>query len=198
MRKRNWLFCCILFSVSSVQSQKNWHPFAGLHVSANSDLYYVGPSFSAGVIHPIGKKKKWSWAPELHYFRQYEEYPQTSITHSWDKFVSFSIRSNFNYKANSKTNKGFIIGGGLGFQYGKDECVTVTQTGNIKEENVHYDAINYKSFMLTFNTGYSFLLKKEKSIQVLFSAIGPYKARDEYGSYTEIISVLSLGTRFVF
>ena len=136
--------------------------------------------------------------PEVHYFRQYEEYPQSIISHSWDKFVSFSFRSNFNYKMGKKPEKGFLIGGGIGFQYGKDECVTVTQNGNIKEENVHYDAIKYKSLMLTFNTGYAFALgKKGKSLQLIFSAIGPYQAKDEYGSYTEIISVLSLGTRIV-
>jgi hypothetical protein len=196
--KKIYLTVAIYFlCVFSVSSQKDWKPFAGIHISANSDLYYVGPSFSAGVIHPIGKNRKWSWAPEVQYFRQYEKYPLTSTTHSWDKFVSFSLRSNFNYQTGKKSGKGFFIGGGIGFQHGKDECVTVIQNGSIKEENMHYDAVKYNSLMLSFNMGYSFRVKKNKLLHALITTIGPYKARDEYGTYLEIISVLNAGVRLV-
>ena len=196
--KKNILLAVIVFTTfSSVNGQKNWKPFAGVHISASSDLYYIGPSFSGGVIHPFGKNKKWNWAPEIQYFRQYTTYPVSGISHSWDKFVSFSIRSNFNYKIGKTPGKGTFIGGGIGFQKAKDECATVTQNGTIKEENMHFDAIKFGAFMITFNAGYTFPLKKNKSLQAIISTIGPQTAKDHLGTYIEAISVMSAGIRVV-
>jgi len=118
-------------------------------------------------------------------------------SHSWDKFVSFSIRSNFNYKIGKNPAKGVFIGGGFGFQNAKDECVTVTQNGLIKEENVHYDAIKFGAVMLTFNAGYIFPLKKNKSIQTVISIIGPQTAKDYLGTYLEAVSLMNAGVRVV-
>jgi hypothetical protein len=188
------IVCFIFFSANS---QTSWRPFAALHISASSDLYYIGPSFSAGVNHVLGKKKKWVWAPEVQYFRQYSVYSGEGATHSWDKFVSVSIRSNFNYQTGKKSGKGFFIGGGIGFQKAKDECATITQNGTIKEENVHFDAIKFGTVMFTFNAGYTFPLKKNRSLQALISTIGPQTAKDYLGTYVEAISLISTGLRIV-
>ncbi len=195
--KKHLFFFLICFITLQSFSQNKWKPFAGFNISSSSDLYYVGPSFSGGVIHPIGKKGKWSWAPEIQYFKNSNQYATAGTVSEWDKFESISIRSNFNYTFGKKTGRGFIIGGGAGFQKAKDECVTVTQNGNVKEENVHYDAIKFGTFMLTFNTGYSFPLKKNRSIQTLISIIGPQTAKDYLGTYVEAISVMNIGVRFV-
>lgn len=197
MKKKSLLVIIIFTTFSAVNGQKNWKPFAGVHISANSDLYYVGPSFSGGVIHAIGKKKKWNWAPEVQYFRQYETYSDNGPSHSWDKFISFSIRSNFNYKIGKNRGKGIFIGGGFGFQKAKDECATITQNGIIKEENIHFDAIKFGAVMLTFNAGYDFSLKKNKSLQAIISIIGPQTAKDHLGTYIEGISLMSAGIRVV-
>lgn len=201
-KKTNMKKYLFFFLISSITlqsfSQNKWKPFAGIHISGNSDLYYVGPSFSGGVIHPLGKTKKWNWVPELQYFRKYSKYDEIGNSHSWDRFISFSIRSNFNYQIGKNTSKGIFVGGGLGFQYAKDECATVTQNGTIKEENLHYDAIRYGVVMLTFNAGYNFPLKKNKSLQAIITAIGPHTAKDDLGEYIEIISVLNAGIRIQF
>jgi hypothetical protein len=195
--KKYLLFFLVYTLALQSFSQDKWKPFVGLNASASSDLYYVGPSFSAGVIHSIGKKGRWGWAPEIQYFKKHNEYASNGPISEWDKFESFSIRSNFNYKFGNKSGKGFIIGGGIGFQRAKDECVTVTQNGNVKEENVHFDAIRFGAFMLTFNTGYSFPLKKNRSIQTIVSIIGPQTAKDYLGTYVEAISVMNAGIRLV-
>ncbi len=197
MKKIIILPIAIFLLILTVNGQSRWHPFAGVNISANSDLYYVGPSFSAGVIHAIGKNKKWTWAPEVQYFRNYSTYGESSTSHSWDKFISFSVRSNFNYKFGKNPAKGAFLGGGFGFQKAKDECVTVTQNGLIKEENVHYDAIKYGAVMLTFNAGYIFPLKKNKSIQTVISIIGPQTAKDYLGTYVEVVSLMNVGVRVV-
>jgi len=197
MKKFLPLFIIFSLFYLSANGQKNWHPFAGIHISASNDLYYTGPSFSGGVSHPLGRKKKWSWAPEVQYFRQYTTYGGDGTTHSWDKFVSISVRSNFNYHTGKKSAKGFFIGGGAGFQKAKDECATVTQNGAIKEVNVHYDAIRFGAFMFTFNAGYSFPLRKNRSLQAVVSIIGPQTARDELGTYVEAVSLISAGLRVV-
>jgi hypothetical protein len=197
MRKLSLIAVIIIFSCLSASSQKNWKPFLGTNISLSADGYYVGPSFSVGVTHSIGKKKKWSWAPEVTYFRRSSTYPYSSTVSEKDKFESFSVRSNFNYQIGKKSGRGFFIGGGIGFQRASDECWTITQNGSIKEVNVHYDAIKYGILTATFNTGYTFPLKKDKSIQVLISAIGPHTAKDYLGTYVEVISVLSIGARIV-
>jgi hypothetical protein len=193
MRKYALFFIIFFAAFSSVDGQKNWRPFAGVHISSSNDLYYIGPSFSGGIIH----NKKWAWAPEVQYFRQYTAYPVTATSHSWDKFVSFSLRSNFNYKIGKNPGKGIFIGGGIGFQKAKDECATITQAGTIKEENIHFDAVKFGAVMLTFNAGYTFPLKKNKSLQAIASIIGPQTAKDYLGTYVEGVSLMSAGIRVV-
>lgn len=197
MKKAIFIFLVVFLNNQDASSQKSWKPFGGIHVSASNDLYYTGPSFSAGVIHSIGKNKKWSWAPEVQYFRQYTSYPGDGTTHGWDKFLSFSIRSNFNYQTGKKNGKGLFIGGGVGFQKAKDECATVVLNGTIKTENVHFDAIKFGAFMITANAGYTFPLKKNRSLQILVSTIGPQTAKDGLGTYVEAISLMSAGVRVV-
>jgi hypothetical protein len=197
MRKALFLASLILIFVGPLTAQKKWRPFAGLHVSGSADLYYLGPSYSAGVIHTLGKKQRWSWVPELTYFYKSSTYEYSSTLSERDRFEAFSIRSTFNYQFGKKTNKGLFVGAGIGFQKASDECWTITDTGTSKEENMHYDAIRYGIITASFNTGYTFPLKKGKSIQVLVSAIGPYTAGDYLGTYVEVISVLSLGARFI-
>lgn len=195
MRKIILTMASFLLVSFSVIAQKKWKPFAGIHVSGSSDFYYTGPSFSAGVIHSINKK--WSWAPELTYFYKSSTYEHSSTLSERDRFLSFSIRSNFNYTPGKQAGKGLFIGAGIGFQRAKDECWSITDNGTTKEVNAHYDAIRYGIFTATFNTGYTFKLKKDKSLQVLLSAVGPHAAKDYLGTYVEAVSVLSLGTRIV-
>ena len=197
MKKYLLISAVTTLSFLTSNSQKNWRPFAGLNISASSDLYYVGPSFSAGVIHDFGKKKKWSWAPEVTYFRKSSTYTYSATLSEKDKFLSYSIRSNFNYRLGNKPGKGFFIGGGFGFQRASDECWTITQNGATKEENAHYDAIRYGNVMFTFNGGYKFSLPKNKSLEVAVSTIGPHTAEDYLGRYIEVISVISTGIRIV-
>lgn len=197
MRKLLLTFIVSFLIITSANSQKNWKPFAGINVSASSDFYYAGPSFTAGVIHPIGKKKKWNWVPEIQYFKNSSSYSSNGTDIEWDKFISYSIRSNFNYQTGKKTGKGFFAGGGIGFQKASDECYTITQTGSNKEKNVHYDAIRYGAVMVTINAGYTFPLKKNKLIQFSISTIGPQTAKDYLGTYVEAFSLLTTGVRLV-
>jgi hypothetical protein len=197
MKKFILSVCVIAFTFSSGHAQKKWKPFAGVHISASNDLYYTGPSFSGGVMHDLGKKKKWSWAPEVHYFREANTYPGNGIMSESDKFLSFSIRSNFNYRIGKNETRGFFIGGGIGFQKAKDECVTIVQNGTIKEENVHFDSINFGAVMMTFNAGYTFPFLKKNSLQAIFSVIGPQTAKDGLGTYVEGISLMNTGIRVV-
>lgn len=196
MKKFFFFSLVFLFSLQSF-SQKNWKPFAGLHISSSNDFYYIGPSFSGGAIHPIGKKGKWSWVPEIQYFKKSDRYPINDTDTEWDKFTSFSVRSNFNYQVGKKTGKGFFLGGGFGFQKASDECYTITQTSTTKQKNVHYNAIRYGAVMFTFNAGYSFPLKNNRSIQAILSTIGPQTAKDDLGTYIEVVSLFSAGARIV-
>ena len=197
MKKSILLLTFLSFTIVNALSQNKWRPFAGINVSGSPDLYYVGPSFSAGVIHDVGKKKKWSWAPEVTYFRKSSTYMYSPTQTEKDKFLSYSIRSNFNYRIGKKPGKGVFVGAGIGFQRASDECWTITQTGANKEENMHYDAIRYGNLMITFNAGYAFRLNKNHSLELLLSTIGPHTAKDYLGTYVEVISVISAGARFV-
>lgn len=116
MRKALFLAFLSLILIAPLNAQKKWRPFAGLHVSASADLYYLGPSYSAGVIHTIGKKQKWSWVPELTYFYRSSTYEYSSTLSERDRFEAFSLRSTFNYQVGKKANKGLFIGAGIGFQ----------------------------------------------------------------------------------
>lgn len=195
---KNFILCLIalLPFFSKISAQRKWQPFAGLHLSLNSDGYYVGPSFSAGVQHFLDKTKKWSFTPSVHYFHNEKKTDINPSTFETAKFESFSIRSNFNYHAGKKGK--FIAGAGLGFQFANDECYTYINGEIDKSGATHYYEFEYAKLMFTINFGYSIPFKKNNSIQFLVSGIGPYHESDIYGSYTEILSVLDVGLRFVF
>lgn len=197
MRKLFFTIFPLTIFIIPLNAQNKWKPFAGLHVSGSADLYYIGPSYSAGVIHTFGKKQKWSWVPELTYFYRSSTYVYSSTLSERDRFEAFSIRSNFNYHTGKTTSKGIFFGAGLAFQKASDECWTTTDNGISKEENVHYDAIRYGVITGTVNAGYTFRLHKKKLIQFLISATGPITAKDYWGTYVEGISVLSVGGRIV-
>ena len=190
------LLACSIFLKTSAQNK--WQPFAGLHLSLNSDAYYVGPSFSAGVQHFLDKKKKWSFNPEIHYFHKNMKNVLNPTTYETSEFLSYSVRSNFNYFTGKKLNKGFFVGGGIGFQFASDECYTYINEEIDYSPGAHYYEFEYGRVMFTINLGYSLPIKKNHSIQFLVSGIGPYNESDMYGSYTEVLSVLNTGVRFIF
>jgi hypothetical protein len=196
---RNVLFYIIVNSIFlQANSQDKWQPFTGLHLSLNSDAYYVGPSFSAGLQHFLDKKKKWSFTPKVHYFQRKIKTQIDAETYENASFLSYSFRSNFNYFTGKKLNKGFFAGAGIGFQFAADECYTYINGEIDKSPGSHYYEFEYRRLMLTINFGYSIVLKKNHSIQFLVSGIGPYTETDMYGSYIEVLSVLNGGMRFIF
>jgi glycosyltransferase involved in cell wall biosynthesis len=164
-------------------------------VSGNSEMFYIGPSFTAGVQKSLGKKQKWQWVPEVHYFqKRITEVISPSETEKF-RFLSYSIRSNFNYFFGKKSGRGFFIGAGIGYQFASDQSEIIKDNGQQKETIPGEYVYEYSRLMPSFNLGQSFGLNKGRSLQVLLSAIGPYHEDHNGWSCTEIISVLSLNVR---
>src|SRR6266496_6413158 len=73
-----WLFLFLLKSYSAISQHKNnkwtvvcgdciakkekilfwqrWHPYAGIHISGDAEMYYIGPSLQAGIDYQPRKK----------------------------------------------------------------------------------------------------------------------------------------------
>lgn len=194
-----YLICCLcILQMTTIKAQKKWKPFGGLLLAMNADGYYVGPSFSGGVSHTIGKKKRWVWTPETQFFEKRKKEVFTSSVYESAHFISWSVRSNFNYYTGKKNQQGFCIGIGLGFQYANDKCYTYINGQIAKGPNDHFFELEYGRIMPSINFGYTIPSKYKTQWHFIISGIGPYTEREENSSYTEILSVLSAGFRLVF
>lgn len=171
--------------------QSKWSPFLAVGVSGNSEMFYIGPSFMAGVQKPLGKKQKWHWVPELHFFQKSISEVISSTETEEFQFLSYSIRSNFNYFFGKKKGRGFFAGAGIGYQFASDQSEIIKDNGQQKETIPGEYVYEYNRLMPTFNIGQSFGLNKGRSLKVLLSAIGPYHEKHGGWECTEIISVLS-------
>ncbi|MBI5859090.1 MAG: hypothetical protein HZB42_15760 [Sphingobacteriales bacterium] len=196
--KKYLLFFICLSQIAEANAQKEWKPFAGLSIAMNADGYYAGPSFSIGAIHAISKNKRWIWAPEMQFFEKKKKEIYSSSKYESAHFISWSVRSNFNYYTGKKTQRGFFIGIGLGFQYAKDNCYTYVNGQIVKGPDDHFFELKYGRIMPSINFGYSIPSKYKTQWHFIISGIGPYTERGENSSYTEILSVLSSGFRLNF
>ncbi|MEO7120604.1 MAG: hypothetical protein ABIY62_05875 [Ginsengibacter sp.] len=168
------------------QRLSRWHPYGGLHLSSDAELYYLGPSFQAGVDFNVTRQLALS--AYIHYFHtSANSYDNTGFDDK-GRFKTFTSALLVQLDAGAGWYKGFFIGLGVALQKYSDR-----NTGNFAP----YDEIR-TTVTPAIRVGYSFPAGLH-AISIEFNGTGPYLYSDGlYGVVTEAFTQVSLGGRFIF
>jgi hypothetical protein len=180
------VLCALLLLSGAAAAQHKLRPYLGLHASGNADMVYVGPSAQLGLDYrPLRHLGLSAYA---HYFRrrfdrnfanEFEEGKFDCLTGA----LLLEVRL-----GRQPERRGFFAGGGLALQYLKDDYHSYW--ARIYQERK-------RNVLPALRLGYAFPLGRHQLTAEL-NATGPYNEATEYGSYTELITQLSLGTRLVW
>ena len=161
-----------------------WHPFIGIHVSADAEMFYIGPSFQIGTDFQL--KKRIILTSYFHYFSK-------KINNNYNN--SFSEKGNFKtvtgavlcqMSTSNRLNRSFFIAGGIAIQSWRD---------NYTSGNTIWDKKRI-TILPAIRLGYFFPAGWHK-LTVELNWTGPYSYTDGTTDAIEIATQLSLGIRFI-
>jgi hypothetical protein len=163
-----------------------WHPYAGLHLSGDAELYYLGPSFQAGV--DFNLTPRLAFSTYIHYFHASANLVNNQGLIEKGRFRTFTSAFLVQIHAGAGWYKGFFVGGGVALQQWADRF-----KGNFGS----YDDAR-TTVTPAIRMGYIFPAGL-RAIAIEFNGTGPYSYSDgAYGTVTEIFTQVSLGVRFIF
>jgi hypothetical protein len=186
-KEKEWTIICGDCSHKKVKDtlRRRWHPYAGIHVSGDAAMVFIGPSFQAGVDFQL--KRRVVLSAYLHYFHK-------KINNVWDgggyengrfKTITGTILCQANSSRNP--NKSFFIAGGVAIQRW------------MQLYNSDYNSWDDKrtTVVPAARLGYFFPIGDNK-ITVELNATGPYSYGDANSSVLEILTQVSFGFRYIF
>jgi hypothetical protein len=168
------------------KTNSRWHPYAGLHISGDAGMYYIGPSFQIGTDFYLQKKLLLS--TYLHYFR--DELHTTGENGFFEDGKYRTLTGALLIQLNTSkkiTGRSFFIAAGMAIQNRVDTATT------------SYDQWNDRRTTLlpAFRLGYFFPLRSHK-LSIEINGTGPYSEMVEGSGFTEILTQVSLGCRYIF
>jgi hypothetical protein len=95
-----------------------WHPYGGIHLSSDAELYHGGPSFQAGL--DFNLKPKLAFSTYIHYFHASANLVDNTGLTEKGRFRTFTSAFLVQIHAGSGWYKGFFIGGGVALQQWAD------------------------------------------------------------------------------
>jgi len=188
MKARYFVFLLLLTSFSAF-SQEKFKPYIGVHASMDAGGYYVGPSFMAGTDYQL--KQGYSLSSYFHLFhdRLYDVYPDGSIDKG--NYQSYILALLLEKHLSHKPKRGMQVAGGIAVQ-------------RTIEDYISYNVPGYEKrtiLVAALRLGYRFPFK-HRSFTVELNAVGPHIGKvgppPYYPQTIEILTQLSLGTRFLF
>lgn len=163
-----------------------WHPYGGLHLSSDAELYYGGPSFQAGVDYNLSRR--FALSAYIHYFHASADKRDTTGTDEKGRLITFTSAMLIQMDAGAGWYKGFFVGFGIALQQYADRF-----SGNFGS----YDD-SRTTVTPAVRMGYIFPAGLP-SIAVEFNGTGPYSYGDGgNGTVTEVFTQVSFGLRFIF
>ena len=169
----------------SVSPQLRLHPYLGLHISGDAEMYYVGPSLQAGA--DLHLKKRLLLTSYIHFFKKKVNRTEDGGSFENGKFKTVTIAALIQFNTSKKLSRSFFLAGGFCVQKWSDIFVTDYSAWNKQRKN----------YLPTMRVGYFFSKGKNK-LTIELNATGPYSYRDYGWQTVEILTQLSLGTRFIF
>jgi hypothetical protein len=165
---------------------ERWHPYAGIHLSSDPELYYLGPSFQAGLDYNFTTHLALS--TYLHYFHVSTNNNNDNGIIEIGRLRTFTSALLLQVNAGAGWYKGFFIGGGVALQRYADRFQGIFGSWD-----------TYRTtFTPAIRIGYIFSAGLH-AIALEFNGTGPYSYPDGYGgTYMEVFTQVSIGARFIF
>ncbi|MEO8819513.1 MAG: hypothetical protein ABI374_01595 [Ginsengibacter sp.] len=161
-----------------------WHPYGGLHLSSDAEMYYLGPSFEAGV--DVNLKTHLALGAYIHYFFVGVNNRDNGVIEK-GRMRTFTTAVLIQVNAGAGWYKGFFLGFGLAIQQYADRFKGRWGSWDDKRTTV----------TLAIRTGYLFPAGLN-AIAIEFNGTGPHSYNDGPDSITEIFTQVSVGGRFIF
>lgn len=184
MKKLLLLAFCLL--PVAVSAQHKLRPYVGLHGSGDAQMYYLGPSGQIGADYRINSFC--GLTSYVHYFRR--RIDRTEANNQFEK-ASFDCLTGallVQVHLGSKPNRGLFAGAGAAAQRVEDDFKSDWTLG--------WHTIR-RGVLPAIRLGYAFPIGPHQLTAEL-NATGPYQERTAYYTSTELITQLSVGTRFVW
>lgn len=161
-----------------------WHPYAGLHLSSDAEMYYLGPSFQAGV--DVNLAKKLALSAYLHYFYVGVNDSDNGLDQK-GRTRTFTGALLIQYDLGKGWYKGTFVGFGLALQRYADRFQGSWGTWDDKRSTA----------TPAIRIGYLFPAGLH-AIAIEFNGTGPYTYNEGLSTITEIFTQVSFGGRFIF
>jgi len=168
------------------QHHSRWHPYGGLYLSSDAELYYLGLSFQAGL--DFNLTRQLALSAYIHYFHTgANDYDNTGFNEK-ERFKTFTSAFLVQFDAGAGWYKGFFVGAGVALQQYSESYIGRVSAYDDKRT----------TFTPAIRVGYSFPVGLH-AISIEFNGIGPYFYHDGlYGLAIEVFTQVSLGGRFIF
>ncbi|MBA2745633.1 MAG: hypothetical protein H0U44_05350 [Flavisolibacter sp.] len=164
-------------------------PFIGIHATGDAEMYYIGPSIQAG--SDLSLNQNFILSGYLHFFPRQIDRTYENGEFEKGSYRTFTAAILLEKKWRKRYDKGFFLAGGLAYQYLNDD---------FSAHFANWHRIRH-ILLPALRTGYSFPIGKHQLTAEL-NATGPsfYKLEDNgfTSNVTEILSQISIGTRFIF
>jgi hypothetical protein len=163
-----------------------WHPYGGIHLSSDAELYYIGPSFQAGL--DFNLTQRLAFSTYIHYFHaSADRRDNTGLTEK-GRFRTFTSAFLVQMHAGAGWYKGLFVAVGVALQQWADRFEGILGS---------YDDAR-TTVTPAIRMGYVFPAGL-RAIAIEFNGTGPHSYSDgAYGTITEIFTQVSLGVRFIF
>lgn len=165
--------------------KSRWHPYIGLHISGDAEMFYIGPSLQAGTDFQL--KKRLVLSGYVHYFSKKIDNAKSGGFFEHGRFKTITGELLVQGNTSKNLNRSFFLAGGVALQYWHDRYSNSFDNWD-NERTTLIPAIRF---------GYFFPLNKQK-ITIEINATGPYSYKDGSSSVIEILTQISLGCRFIF
>lgn len=171
-------------------SQSRLHPYLGLHVSGDAQLYYVGPSFSVGT--DVTLTNTFSLTGYIHYFPKNVDKTYSNGDFARGRYRSTTAALLGEIFLGKTPEKGMFVAAGVSVQHTKDDFKSSWTTLD-QERTIVIPALR---------VGYMFPISAQKKLALELNATGPYAYKSEDNGYIihslEVLTQLSLGSRIRF
>ena len=185
--KKEWTIICDDCSYKKAEEtlRHRWQPYAGIHVSGDAEMFYIGPSFQAGTDFFMSKRILLS--AYIHYFGKKVKNADASGFFEDGKFKT--ITGTLLIQANIARNlkRSFFIGLGAAVQGWRDNYSSSYGSWDDKRTTV----------TPAMRIGYFFPIGNNK-ITVELNGTGPYTSGNAISYSIEILTQLSFGVRYIF
>ncbi|MEO7924854.1 MAG: hypothetical protein ABIR30_14315 [Chitinophagaceae bacterium] len=181
-------FVCKPTKREHISYKTSWHPYLGLHISGDAEMFYLGPSFQGGVDFQV--RERIVLSGYVHYFMKKRENVEYGGFLEKGRFKTFTGALLLQLNTSINPAKSCFLAGGIAIQRWRDKYST------------DYDSWDDKrtTWIPAIRVGYFFPIQENK-LSIELNGTGPYSytyGDPPTGRVLEILTQLSLGMRFIF